>query len=104
MHLILLDPVPVCLYMPGDPEPAGFDGLAYPYLLDPGETQESADWETGGTVPNHNVTLLNQAGEATALLAIPPISARLEEDGQVLFEGRIGGITLSDTCRLELVA
>lgn len=104
MRLILLDPHEVCLYPQGQAEP-DFDGPCYPYLIDPGETQEDASWDTGGVVPNHSVTIENRAGEAVELLKIPPRRARLEDDsGNSLFEGAIGGISIADTARIELVA
>lgn len=103
IRLILLDPVPVCLYPQGQTEP-DFDGLCYPYLIDPGSTEEDASWDSGGVVPNHNVTIENRAGEAVSLLTIPPRRARLVDDDGTLFEGTVGGIQMAETARIELIA
>lgn len=104
MRLILLDPHEVCLYPLGAAEP-DTNMMCYPYLLDPGVTEEDADWRRGGEVPNHQVVLQNQDNQALSLLRIPPKRARLEDnDGTELFSGSIGGITLSSTANIQLIS
>lgn len=104
MRLILLDPHEVCLYPLGAAEP-GTNMMCYPYLLDPGVTEEDADWRDGGAVPNHQVVLQNQDNQMLPLLQVPPKRARLEDDSGIeLFSGSIGRITLSSTANIELIA
>jgi len=105
MRLILLDPVEVCLYQQGQAEP-DVDMQAYPFLLDPGETAEDADWRSGGSVPNQSITLSNAEGQLVPFLRNPPRRARLEDDAGVeLFSGTVDSIELDQqTAQLVLVA
>lgn len=104
MRLILLDPVEVCLYQQGQAEP-DVTMQAYPWLTDPGETNEDAFWQDGGSVPNHSVTLSNAKGQLVPFLAVPPRQARLEDDdGSEIFSGTIDSIDLDANARITLVA
>jgi hypothetical protein len=73
--------------------------LALP-VLDAGTLRASV----AGEVPNMSVTIDNAAGEAAALLAVPPLRARatLSDGGTASFSGRVQSVALGAVASIRL--
>ena len=96
--LVLASDPPLTLLSIGDSAP----GLSYTLLTSIGTIRRPVDGSESGSV---SLTLDNADGQASRLLAIPPLRAPatvVGPDGTIWFGGVVAGIKIAETVTLDL--
>ncbi|MFZ1492520.1 MAG: hypothetical protein WAU60_03810 [Candidatus Competibacter denitrificans] len=97
-YLVLAADPPLTLLSVGDSAP----GLSYPLIIGLGAIRRPVDGSESGSV---SLSLDNTDGQASQLLAIPPLRAPATlygPHGSVWFRGVLSGVKLADTATLDL--